>query len=421
MINCNFCGAPLDDDALFCTNCGKKIETQGRTCPQCGSEVEEDSLFCAKCGTRLDEKVVTHIDPPQIVTPEVPLQKEEDVIYDWEEGKDRKWWYIIGGIVAVVLLTLGWYGYKHHLAKPHNENLELTIEEDSFFVERVNNWNELHNIKGFENNANSPYAESVYYYGSKMSGLKAAQEKQKALMRVTNYTQECTNIKVTKLTDKLVVCDFEKHTNSNGKSKVHPNCYLYFSKEDGEVWKIKEESDLKTDENLLNKRTNSRDEVILPITLQLIRKYCDHLVLPYNYWTYVENEIIEKELNVYHCYAPLWPDPYIIRGSIAMDYKYGNENPVYEKLCVASYLCFCDAIGRIKDVWNVVPYKVEDNTDENEQPLFQFKYIGEGLEDIIITARYVQDGEEEIDDIPIYHYEYYDDNNKEVKMKLLPN
>ena len=25
MENCIFCGAPLDDDALFCTNCGKKV------------------------------------------------------------------------------------------------------------------------------------------------------------------------------------------------------------------------------------------------------------------------------------------------------------------------------------------------------------------------------------------------------------
>lgn len=415
---CKYCGAPLDGDSQFCANCGKEIEPIGKTCPKCGAEVQNESVFCAKCGTRLDEQMASNIDNPQTVSPVYPPQ--EEVCYDYEEEKDRKWWYIIGSVVAVVLLTLGWFGYKHYLVNPHTENLELTIEDDSFFVERVSNWNELHNNKGFDNDTNCPYAESIYYYGSKMSGLKASQEKQNALARAANYTQECTNIKVTKLTDKLVVCDFEKHTNSSGKNKVHPNCYLYFSKEDGKEWKIKEESDLETDKNLLKKRTDSYDEVTLPITLQFVREYCDHLKLPYNYWSYVENTINKEKLNVYHYYEGLWCEPYEIRGNIAMDYKYGNNNPVLKKLSEDNYNSFCDAIGRIKEVWNVVPVRFEKNND-NEPPLIQFKYQGKGVEEIIINAEYIEDGRDEMDDIPTYHYNYVDNSGNRVDLELICN
>lgn len=416
MKNCIYCGAPLDGDSQFCTNCGKKIESKGKTCPKCGADVQDESVFCAKCGTKFDEQNASNIDTLQVVSSVNPPQ--EEVSYDFEEEKDRKWWYIIGGIVAAVLLTFGWYGYKHYLVKPNIENSELTVDEDSLFVERVSNWNELHNNKGFDNNANILYAESVYFYGSEMSGLKAAQEKQKALTRVANYTQECTNIKVTKLTDKLVVCDFEKHTHSNGKSKVHPNCYLYFSKENGETWRIKEESDLETDKNLLEKRTDSYDEVTLPITLQFIREYCDHLKLPYNYWNYVENTIIKEKLNVYHYYDGLWCEPYEIRGNIAMDYKYGQKNSVLKKLSKDNYDCFCDAIGRIKEVWNVVPVRVE-NGNNNEPPLIQFKYEGKGFEDVIINAEYIEDGREEMDDIPIYHYIFVDSSGNRMNLELI--
>ena len=126
MINCNFCGAPLDDDALFCENCGKKVENQGKRCPRCGTVVLDDSVFCAKCGTRLDEQIVTHIDSPQIVTPVMPPQEEEEVIYDWEKDeKIRKWKTIILSIVLIVIIAAGSY----FIYKNYNKNSSSTIME----------------------------------------------------------------------------------------------------------------------------------------------------------------------------------------------------------------------------------------------------------------------------------------------------
>lgn len=51
MKKCIFCGALLEEDAIFCSYCGKKIDSY--TCPYCGTEVEDDSVFCSKCGMRL--------------------------------------------------------------------------------------------------------------------------------------------------------------------------------------------------------------------------------------------------------------------------------------------------------------------------------------------------------------------------------
>ena len=240
MNNCNNCGAPLDDDALFCANCGKKIAPQGKTCPKCGAKVEEESVFCIKCGSKLDTQAVPPINSTQVVNSVTPAQ--EEVFYELEEKTSKKWRYIICGIF-VVILAFGWCSYKIIHKSKNLDIIELTSDEESIFVELVNKWSELHNNKGFDDRENCPYAEIIYYYGTKMVGIDAAQEKQKALTAKSDYSQECTNIKVTKITEKLFVCNFEKHTHSNGKDKVHHDCYLYFSDEGEGVWKIKEESD----------------------------------------------------------------------------------------------------------------------------------------------------------------------------------
>jgi len=416
---CLYCGAPLDNDSQFCTNCGKKIESQGKTCPQCGAEVEDDSAFCSKCGTRLNSQIVPPVNTSQIVNPTLPSQEvaEEENVYELEKEKNRKWWYIIAGIVIVALLALGWYYYSHNHESPEVDSAELTSEKETSFVELIKTWDEMHNNKGFNDSANCPYAETVYYYGTKMSGTKAAQAKQKAVKK-TDYQQESTNIKIMRISDKLVVCDFEKHTHSNGKSKVHPDCYLYFEDEGEGVWKIKEESDAITDKNLLSKINNSYDEITLPITLQFIREYCDHLQLPYKYWSYVENEIREQKLNVSTYYEPLFSDSYALRGRIVLNYKYQNKIEFLEKFAhKVNYPDFCDAIGRIKEGWKVVPFRIESG--DNEPPLLQFRYEEDGAKDVIFTAQYVLDGVEEMDDIPIYHYKHVTDDNREVKFDMI--
>ena len=420
MENCIFCGAPLDDDALFCTNCGKKVELQEKKCPQCGAEVENDSAFCTKCGIRLDAQTISSSHSPQ-VEPSVSLsQKDRKVIHE----KNRIWWYIIGGIVVGTLLALGWYWYSNtHYDKSTNlESIMLTHNEESFFIERVKRWSELHNNREFNDISSCPYTESVYFYGTKMSGVEAIQRKQQLLTKGLDFTQECTNIIVTKISDKLVVCDFDKHTHSNGKNKVY-RCYLYFANEDGKIWKIKEESDTDTDNYLERKREKENcSHIVQPITLQFIREYCDYLKLPYNYWSYVEKEIKEHNLNVLTIEGPEWDaQPCVLRGRIAMDYKYKKGNAALNDVVhYYNYVGFCDAIGRIKDVWNIIPIRVESD-DEYESPLFQFRYKGNGLENVIITATYVEDGEEDMDGIKLYHYKYIrEDNKKEVRFDFVP-
>lgn len=415
MKKCIFCGAPLDDDSQFCTNCGKKVEPQGKMCPLCGAEIEDDAAFCSKCGMRLDAQTEPPAATPQMVIPETSSQ-EEEIVYECEEEKGRKWWYIIGGIIVIALVALGCFFYSPKQEPQKDDSVELTPEKETSFVELIKKWDDLHNNKQFDDSSNSLYAESVYFYGTKMSGTKAAQTKQKAVEK-TDYQQESTNIKITRISDKLVVCNFEKHTQSKGKSKVHPDCYLYFEDEGEGVWKIKEESDEITDNNLLNRASDSYDEITVPITLQFIRKYCDHLKLPYEYWTCVENEIKEQNLNISTYYESIFRDSYTLRGQIAMNYKYPKGNDILKKSSHFNYLNFCDAIGRIKEVWKVEPVRIE--SDNTESPLLQFRYEEDGAKDVIFTAQYVLDGVEEMDDIPIYHYKYVTDDNREVKFDMI--
>ena len=139
MEKCLFCGAPLDDDAIFCSNCGKKIEPQGKICPQCGAKVGTDSVFCAKCGTRLDA---------QEVSPMAPIEEKEEQEYDWEEENNKTWWYVIGGIVLFALAGLGsYYAFKHFDKTDNEEITELTSEanaptQEDFVADSINEFKE---------------------------------------------------------------------------------------------------------------------------------------------------------------------------------------------------------------------------------------------------------------------------------------
>ena len=107
MKNCKYCGAPLDDDSQFCSNCGKEVEPQGKTCPQCGAEIVDEAAFCSKCGMRLETQTESPTATPQVVIPETSSQ--EEIVYELEEEKERKWLYILSGVIIVALLAMGGY------------------------------------------------------------------------------------------------------------------------------------------------------------------------------------------------------------------------------------------------------------------------------------------------------------------------
>ncbi len=374
---------------------------------------------------------ILNASTPKVESPNNEIPPVEDAESSFastseEENHGRNNKVIIGIAAAIVVIVVAivalYLNKQEEPAQISSDDIGLASEdektnddEEAIFIECIKNWDEMHNNKGFDDSKNCPYTETVYFFETKMSGIEASKAKQKAVMANPDYRQESKNIKVTKISDKLVVCDFEKHTYSKNKSKVHPGCYLFLVDEGG-IWKIKEESDFESDSNLQKKREQKSakedGKVAQPITLQLTREICDLLKLPYHYWDYVRNEIEERDLNVtYKGGEQSNIAPYELRSHIAMKYKYKNGNAVLDGFThYYNYLGFCEAIGRIKDVWNVVPVRIENN-DEYESPLFQFRYEGNGLDDIIITAQHVE-GEET--------YKFIrEDNKKEISLDLI--
>lgn len=247
MKSCSYCGAPLDNDALFCSNCGKKIEPQGKQCPRCGTIAEANSAYCAMCGMSLDSPKGFNVDPMQA--------HEETVSYDLEEEKDKTRWYVIGAVFIALLAYGSYCTFKHYYNTNNKESIQLSSEEESFFIDLVKRWDETHNCKEFDEcGENNPYAETVKFYGMKMSGLDAHLKKVELLAAKPDFRQESQNIKVKKITEKYVICNFDKKVFSNGKSKYYPGCYLYFEDVGDGLWKIVQESDSITDHNLKRHR-----------------------------------------------------------------------------------------------------------------------------------------------------------------------
>ena len=52
-MNCEKCGAEINENDKFCSNCGEEIksnEVEIIFCEKCGAEINEDDKFCGKCG-----------------------------------------------------------------------------------------------------------------------------------------------------------------------------------------------------------------------------------------------------------------------------------------------------------------------------------------------------------------------------------
>ena len=131
MKNCNYCGAPLDDDALFCRKCGKEIGI-GKKCPRCGNEERADSIFCAKCGMKLD---------PQKVPFMFPIQ-EEVQINEREKRKNRVPKKVINIVLAAVLLAfLYWIWQSGSSQSTPKMNFVIQNVDSTTFVSKETNNN----------------------------------------------------------------------------------------------------------------------------------------------------------------------------------------------------------------------------------------------------------------------------------------
>lgn len=134
MRTCSNCGAPLDNDALFCTECGTKAAPIGMQCPNCGAAVENNSAFCPECGTPMGGSPV----PPHVSNqyPQQPsthtgrsTQSSSDNITIHPEKKSNIWIYIVCGVLAVILLIAG--GKFLLQSKTDNETSEIQVSEQN--------------------------------------------------------------------------------------------------------------------------------------------------------------------------------------------------------------------------------------------------------------------------------------------------
>ncbi len=50
---CESCGAPLEENDMFCHKCGAKVAYE-KECAGCGATAKPEDVFCRKCGSKLD-------------------------------------------------------------------------------------------------------------------------------------------------------------------------------------------------------------------------------------------------------------------------------------------------------------------------------------------------------------------------------
>ena len=87
MKTCPFCGSPVKEEDVFCSQCGKSLV---QYCPSCGEQIEINAAFCRECGFELNKPTAEK---------DVPVEKAVVPVY-------KKWWFWVVTAAAVIGLVL---------------------------------------------------------------------------------------------------------------------------------------------------------------------------------------------------------------------------------------------------------------------------------------------------------------------------
>ena len=194
-------------------------------CIKCGKQNTDTAKYCIGCGGSLAATLV-------------PLFQKKNNIR----------WIITGIIILAVLLAGSYFLFFNKGKKNDTASSAIKNETAAKLKELMNQWN-----AGL-NSANATvvsalYAERVVYYRQQMSKGNATVLLSNFFQKNPSFYQQITGeITFEKISDNLVVCNFQKKTTLNGKTTDYPS-YLKFAEEAGN-WKILEEGDKITDYNL---------------------------------------------------------------------------------------------------------------------------------------------------------------------------
>ena len=87
MKTCPFCGSPVKEEDVFCSQCGKSLV---QYCPNCGEQIEINAAFCRECGFELNKPTAEK---------DVPVEKAVVPVY-------KKWWFWVVTAAAIIGLVL---------------------------------------------------------------------------------------------------------------------------------------------------------------------------------------------------------------------------------------------------------------------------------------------------------------------------
>lgn len=109
MIECQFCGQPLPDNAKFCFKCGRQI-----ICKECGERLIQDAPICVVCGVSVNKIANSSISPNHIRFSETTNERQFEATFTDKTA----------GSVVETLAGL--------LPFPNKKSKSITVPIDSF-------------------------------------------------------------------------------------------------------------------------------------------------------------------------------------------------------------------------------------------------------------------------------------------------
>ena len=117
MKTCPFCGSPVKEEDVFCSQCGKLLM---QYCPSCGEQIEINAAFCRECGFELNKPTAEK---------DVPVEKAVVPVY-------KTWWFWVVTAAAILGLVLlfssgGSRGYSGSAEEPEESVSTSAVAKES--------------------------------------------------------------------------------------------------------------------------------------------------------------------------------------------------------------------------------------------------------------------------------------------------
>lgn len=202
---CPKCQALIVHDEIFCSECGTMLKS---VCLKCGTQLDDGQLFCPECGTRVAAE-------PEISN-NIAVYNQSINTSAIKKGKSKITKITIGGILTLLLLIAGYFGYMYHIKQ---QVLNYAVTSEKYVTQLQDTYTNL----DLMNKSYKIVSDGSWLYRDYLQSYA------NSINSETISEAQTANTVIVELFDEIIKCDIKNSYVDTIKSKASETQQLYLT------------------------------------------------------------------------------------------------------------------------------------------------------------------------------------------------